>query len=165
MHPFSSSQAYMTNHTSHFKQLELSLAINHLDTCYCAYNRAAFRREEGRGNFGSYSVLSVNTLLWNKLRDWDILLFNVLFVSMISIKIKVKTTKACIFFVQQLGEFDVSLDFFLKRTHFPFLFICSCSYNFYKNITYYLRAINMSQFFFSCTQSCVFKCDIYPTKA
>lgn len=53
MQPFSSSEAYMTNHTSHFKQLELSLAINHLDTCYCAHNRAAIMREEGRGTLGA----------------------------------------------------------------------------------------------------------------
>lgn len=59
----------MTNHTSHFKQLELSLAINHHDACYCAHNRAAFRREESRGDFGSYSVVLVNTLLWNKLEQ------------------------------------------------------------------------------------------------
>lgn len=48
-HCLFSSEAYMTNHTSHFKQLELSLAINHHDACYCAHNRAAFRWEEGRG--------------------------------------------------------------------------------------------------------------------
>lgn len=132
VHPFSSSEAYMTNHTSHFKQLELWLAINHLDTCYCAHNRAAFRKEEGRGNFGSYSVLLVNTLLWNKLRDWDILLFDVLFVSMISIKIKVKTTKACSFFVQQLGEYDVFPDFLLKKYTFSFLLIFVFAVNFYK---------------------------------
>ncbi len=49
VHPFCSSEAYMTNHTSHFKQLELSLAINHLDSCYRARYRAASRREEGKG--------------------------------------------------------------------------------------------------------------------
>lgn len=96
----------MTNHTSHFKQLELSLAINHPDTCYCAHNRAAFSREEGRGN---------------KLRYWDILLLDVLFVSMISIKVKVKTTKGCSFFVQQLREHDVSPDFLLKKKKKLFL--------------------------------------------
>ena len=58
-----SSEADMTNHTSHFKQLELSLAINHHDAGHCAHNRAAFRREEGRGDFGNYSVLLVNTVL------------------------------------------------------------------------------------------------------
>lgn len=64
MHPFSSSEAYMTNHTSHFKQLEPSLAINHLDTCYCAHNRAAFKRGEGRGElwelfstFGQHTIV------------------------------------------------------------------------------------------------------------
>lgn len=75
MQPFSSSEAYMTNHTNLFKQLELSLAINHLDTCYCAHNRVALRREEAKGNFGSYSVVLVNTLLGNTLRDEDKLCF------------------------------------------------------------------------------------------
>lgn len=142
--PFYSSEAYMTNHTSHFKQLEPSLAINHLDTCYCAHNRAALRREENRGNFGSYSVLLVNTLLWNKLGDWDILLFDVLFVSMISIKIKVKTTKGITFFVQQLGEYDVSLDFLLKKYIFSFLFhLFFSGATFTKSITHNLGAVNI----------------------
>lgn len=60
MHLFSSSEAYMTNHTSHFKQLELSLAINHLDTCYCAHNRAAFRREEGEG-----TLRAIQSTFWS----------------------------------------------------------------------------------------------------
>lgn len=52
--PFSSSEGYMTNHTDHFKQFELSLAINHLDTNYCAHIRAALRREEGKRSFGRF---------------------------------------------------------------------------------------------------------------
>lgn len=41
MQPVSSSLAYMTNHTNHFKQLELALVINHRDACRPASNRAA----------------------------------------------------------------------------------------------------------------------------
>lgn len=54
----------MTNHSSHFKQLELSLAINHLDTCYCARNRAAFRREESRAElWEQFSTFGPHTIV------------------------------------------------------------------------------------------------------
>lgn len=46
----------------------------------------------------------------------------VCFYSIISIKIKVKTTKDCIFFVQLLGEYDVSPLFLLKGYVFSLLF-------------------------------------------
>lgn len=71
--PFSSSEGYMTNHTNHFKQFELSLAINHLDTNYCAHIRAALRREEGKRSIGRFfsSFGHHTTVLWKKLRDWD----------------------------------------------------------------------------------------------
>lgn len=64
MVPFFSSVAYMTNRTSHFKQLELLLAINHLDTSYCARNRATFKREESEGAMGAIlSTLGEQTIV------------------------------------------------------------------------------------------------------
>lgn len=60
--PVSGSEADVTNHTNQFKQLELSLAINHHDTCYSANNKAALRREEGGRGWGSYSVALVNSV-------------------------------------------------------------------------------------------------------
>lgn len=45
--PFFTSDAYMTNRTGHFKLLEFSLVINHLDTNHCASNRAMYCWEEG----------------------------------------------------------------------------------------------------------------------
>lgn len=41
MQPVSSSAAYMTNHTNHFKQLEPARVINHRDACCRANNGAA----------------------------------------------------------------------------------------------------------------------------
>lgn len=87
--PVFSSEAYMTNRTGRFKQLELSLAINHLDSCYCACNRAAFRREECRGGtsgaiqcFWSTHYCETNSLAGTYCCS--------MCASMVSIKIKVK---------------------------------------------------------------------------
>lgn len=72
------------------------------------------------------------------------MLFDVLFVSMISIKIKVKTTKGCSFFVQQLGEYDVFPDFLLKKyIFFVLLIFVFAVITFTKSITHKLSTINV----------------------